>query len=126
MAAKAGALDLNLLLIDGRPVAFNYAYQYAGYVFGLRTGFDAQLAPHGAGSVLQARMIEDCFVRGDHTYDLGPGYLDCKRYWQTHTRSSDRYTHFPRHLPRAQIARAKRSVERWLKGGQRAAKTSDV
>jgi CelD/BcsL family acetyltransferase involved in cellulose biosynthesis len=113
-AAKAGALDLNLLLIDDQPIAFNYAYHFRGYVFGLRTGYDPVQAPKGAGTVLQARMIEDCFARGDHTYDLGPSYLDCKRYWQTRTRYSYRYTHFASHVPLAQLIRAKRSVQRLL------------
>ncbi len=50
VAAAAGALDLNLLLVDEEPVAFNYAYHYAGYVFGLRTGYDA-----AAGAAAPAR-----------------------------------------------------------------------
>ncbi len=114
VAAEAGALDVNLLLLDGRPVAFNYAYQLGGYVFGLRTGFDSQATSEGAGSVLQARMIEDCFTRGDRTYDLGTGYLECKRYWLTDVRSSYRYTHFSAAAPWAQLVRAKRGVQRWL------------
>lgn len=117
-AAAGGALDLNLLLVDGRSVAFNYAYHYGGYVFGLRTGFDGGAGFEGAGTVLQARMIDDCFERGDHTYDLGPGYPECKRYWQTHARYGYRYTHFPSHVPLAQLVRAKRSVERWIGGGR--------
>jgi CelD/BcsL family acetyltransferase involved in cellulose biosynthesis len=116
VAAAAGALDLNMLLVNEVPVAFNYAYHYAGNVFGLRTGFDAERGADGAGSVLQARMIEDCFARGDHTYDLGPGYLDCKRYWATETRYGYRYTHFPGRVPVAQLVRAKRSIQRWLSG----------
>jgi CelD/BcsL family acetyltransferase involved in cellulose biosynthesis len=117
-AAAAGAVDLNLLLVDGRGVAFNYAYHYAGYVFGLRTGYDGSAGCEGAGTVLQARMIEDCFARGDHTYDLGPGYPQCKRYWQTQTRYGYRYTHFPSYVPWAQLVRAKRSAQRWLGGGR--------
>jgi CelD/BcsL family acetyltransferase involved in cellulose biosynthesis len=115
-AAAAGALDLNLLVLDGRGVAFNYAYHYGGYVFGLRTGFDADSGRDGAGTLLQARMIEDSFVRGDHTYDLGQSYLECKRYWQTHARCSYRYTHFAPGAPLAQLTRAKRRVERWIGG----------
>ncbi len=111
VAVDSGAVDVNLLLLDGRPIAFNYAYHQQGYVFGLRTGYDVA-APDGAGSVLQSRMIEDCFARGDHIYDLGPSYLDCKRHWQTTTRYSYRYTHFPSHLPLAQLVRVKRGVDR--------------
>jgi CelD/BcsL family acetyltransferase involved in cellulose biosynthesis len=117
-AAAVGAVDLNLLSVNGRAVAFNYAYHHAGYVFGLRTGYDATAECEGAGSVLQARMIEDCFARGDRTYDLGPGYAECKRYWQTETRFGYRYTHFPSHVPIAQLVRAKRSMRRLL-GGRR-------
>ncbi len=107
-AAAAGALDLNLLAVDGRYVAFNYAYHCHGNVFGLRTGFDANF--DGAGTALQARMIADSFQRGDRLYDLGPGYLDCKRYWQTELRQSIRYTYFPP-APRAQLVRVKRQLE---------------
>lgn len=121
VAARAGALDVNLLLVDGKPVAFNYAYHCHGHVFGLRTGYDATAASEGAGTVLQARMIADSFARGDQTYDLGAGYLDCKRYWLTEARSSYRYTHFPAHVPVARLMQAKRSLEQWWRGGKRPA-----
>jgi CelD/BcsL family acetyltransferase involved in cellulose biosynthesis len=113
-AVRAGALDLNLLLVDGVAVAFNYAYHFQGHVFGLRTGYDASLVADGAGTVLQAHMIEDSFARGDRTYDLGAGYLECKRYWQSEIRHSHRYTHFPR-APLAQMVRVKRQIERLWK-----------
>lgn len=113
-AVRAGALDLNMLQVDGVAVAFNYAYHLRGHVFGLRTGYDASHGADGAGTVLQAHMIEDSFARGDHTYDLGAGYLQCKRYWQTAIRESHRYTHFPL-APRAQMVRVKRQIERFWK-----------
>ncbi len=118
VAVQAGTLDINILYVDGRPVAFNYAYHFHGHVFGLRTGYDATAASEGAGTVLQARMIADSFARGDQTYDLGPGYLDCKRYWLTDARSSYRYTHFPAKVPVARLMRAKRGIERWWRGGR--------
>jgi CelD/BcsL family acetyltransferase involved in cellulose biosynthesis len=128
MAARVGALDLNLLLVDGQAVAFNYAYHFAGYVFGLRTGYDPQAAREGAGSVLQSKMIEDSFARGDHTYDLGPDYEQCKQPWRTEARQAYRYTHFAAE-PVAQLARVKRGIGRWLSaryGSKRIAKTDSV
>lgn len=119
VAARAGAVDLNLLLLDDVPVAFNYAYHYRGYVFGLRTGYDSAAAAHGAGIVLQKRMIRDCFERCDHTYDLGPDYLECKRYWLTDVRPICRYTWFPP-TPRAQLLRLKRGIAGWFSAHQRA------
>jgi CelD/BcsL family acetyltransferase involved in cellulose biosynthesis len=109
VASRCGALDLNLLTLDGRPMAFNYAYQYHGQVYGLRTGFDAEDGD-GAGSVLQYYMIRDCFARGDELYDLGIGYEDCKRYWRTHTSPVYQYIHYPRGSARMQLLRLRRRL----------------
>ncbi|MHC4405537.1 MAG: GNAT family N-acetyltransferase [Planctomycetota bacterium] len=108
VAARAGSLDLNLLLVDAQPVAFAYNYHYDGHVYGLRRGFDPQWAASGPGNVLQAMILEDGFRRGDRRYDLGTGSLSCKRPWQTSAVASYRYTHFPRTAPRAQLLRLKR------------------
>jgi CelD/BcsL family acetyltransferase involved in cellulose biosynthesis len=116
-AAEAAALDMNLLYVGGRAVAFNYAYHFGGRVFGLRTGYDRCPELAGAGSVLQARMIEDSFQRGDRRYDLGPDYLACKRHWLTETRTAWRYTHFAPGAPLAQLMRARRTAKRWLAAG---------
>lgn len=111
-AATAGGLDLNLLYVGGRPVAFAYNYHYQGHVFGLRSGFDASVATAGAGTVLLGRALRDSFHRDDKTYDLGPGSLEAKRYWLTTVESSYRYTHYPISVPRVQALRLKR----WLDG----------
>ncbi|MCE9546444.1 MAG: GNAT family N-acetyltransferase [Planctomycetia bacterium] len=112
VAARRGALDLNLLLVDERPVAFAYNYHYDGSVYGLRMGYDDKSSPEGAGSVLLCRTIEDSCRRGDTLYDLGPGYLECKRQWYTRLTSTYRYTHFPLTAPRAQAVRLARWVKR--------------
>jgi CelD/BcsL family acetyltransferase involved in cellulose biosynthesis len=111
VAAHCGALDVNLLLVGGQPVAFNYAYQYRGYVFGLRTGFDREQGS-GAGSVLQYYMIRDCFERGDRIYDLGPDYADCKRFWRNHIAPVAECIHYPAGNPRMQLLRLKRWLDR--------------
>ncbi len=108
VAAKTGALDVNLLLLAGSPVAFAYNYHYRGSVFGLRVGFDPDLSAHGPGTVLQRKILEDSFHRGDHLYDMGAGSLDYKRNWQTSQVTSYHYTHFPPTVPRAQLLRLKR------------------
>ena len=72
-AAAAGAVDLNLLLIDGVPAAFLYNYHYRGYVNGLRRGYDAQRSRDGAGNVLLAYALRDSFARGDAHLRPGRG-----------------------------------------------------
>ena len=71
-------------------------------------GFDPDLASLGPGTVLQRMVFEDSFRREDHFYDMGVGSLDYKKYWQTSTVTSYRYTHFPLTAPRAQLLRIKR------------------
>lgn len=113
-AVRAGGLDLNLLMVGGRPAAFAYNYQYAGHVYGLRMGYNPAISRRGAGTVLMRRMIEDAFARGDHTFDLGPGSLECKKPWQTSVETSYRYTYFAAGGARAQALRLKCQLKQWL------------
>lgn len=107
-AARAGCLDLNLLYVDDRPVAFTYNYHYHGRVEGLRMGFDPAYAAGSPGAVLLKMSFEDGFRLGDHTFDMGVGYIQCKRHWLTRLETSYRYTHFSLSAPKAQILRLKR------------------
>ena len=107
-AAAAGTVDLNLLLIGDVPVAFIYGYHYRGYVYGLRRGFDGDLARQGAGNVLLAYTLRDSFARGDRVYDMGVGAFASKRYFQTRVIPVLRYSHFPRWPLRAQLLRLRR------------------
>ncbi len=106
-AAAAGAIDVNLLKIDGEPVAYSYHYHQAGYVSGLRMGYEPGVGREGAGSVLMARMLRDSFERGDRTFDLGTDYVECKRPWYTSLAGSYRYCHYAA-TGRAQALRLKR------------------
>ncbi len=111
-AARAGGLDLNLLLVGGRPAAFAYNYHYRGSVYGLRMGFDPSIATAGSGGVLLRRMIEDSFARGDRLIDLGPGSLEMKRHWATRVQTSYHCPHYAQSAPKAQALR----IKRWLAG----------
>ena len=107
-AAAAGAVDMSLLSIDDVPAAFLYNYHYAGYVSGLRRGYDAERSRKGVGNVLLAYALRDSFARGDCIYDLGVGSLESKRYFQTHVLPILRFSHFPLLPARLQLLRAKR------------------
>ncbi len=109
-ATRRGAVDMCLLLLDDRPIAFVYHYQHEGRVYALRKGHDPAFASLGPGVVLQQMILEDSCRRGDRLVDLGAGSLDVKRHWQTSVATTYRYTHFPLAAPRAQLLHAKR----WL------------
>ena len=113
-AAAAGGVDLNLLRIDGRAVAFAYNYHFAGQVYGLRAGFDPAVGRSGSGTVLMRLMVEDSFCRGDERIDLGPDPLKYKRRWATRIQTSYHYPHYAADGLKAQALRAKR----WLLGAR--------
>lgn len=112
-AVRLGLVDVCLLYVDDRPVAFNYNYLHQGYVCGLRRAFDPSCSD-GAGTTLMWRMLEDGAARGDQTVDLGPDYLQTKRYWQSFQRHSYRYLYYPRSNPRAQALHLGRWVRQHL------------
>ncbi len=112
-ASAAGAVDLNLLLLDGKPAAFIYGYHAGGYVYGLRRGYDAQCCREGTGNILLARTLHDSFARGDRIYDMGVGSLPSKRHFQTRLLPILRFSHFPPWALRSQLLRAKRLWQNW-------------
>lgn len=78
-AAARGCVDLNLLYLNQKPVAFGYNYYYQQRLFGMRMGYDPAIKSCGAGNLLYSRMIQNACERGDRLFDLGPGSLDCKQ-----------------------------------------------
>ena len=111
-AAGAGCLEMNLLRVAGRPVAFNYNYVFQGRCSNLRLGYDPELRNQGVGTVLTYLTLRKCFERGDWLFDFLPGALDAKRPWQTAIAHSNRYTHYPASLGRHQLLRMKRWFNR--------------
>ncbi len=107
LAARAGTVDLNLLRIDGEPVAFGYNYVYQRRIFALRAGVHPQYADQSVGTVLYAKMFEDSCERDDELIDLGPGSMQSKKAWRTATVTSFRSTHYPLLAPRTQLLRLK-------------------
>lgn len=87
-AVAAGASDLNLLRLDGKPVAFSYGYHFQGYVDLMRVGFDPELGKFAPGNALWTRLIKDSFSRGDYALDFGPSCLDYKKFWMTNLETS--------------------------------------
>lgn len=121
LAAAAGAVDVSLLRLKDRAIAFAYCYHWNGHVIGLRMGYDPEFARACAGSALYAHLIEDSCERRDRLIDLGPEYLDVKRPWQTRICTSYRYTHYPLGSVRSQLLRLKH----WTDARRTVARESD-
>jgi CelD/BcsL family acetyltransferase involved in cellulose biosynthesis len=110
-AARCGALDLNLLYLNERPIAFAYNYHFCGHVYGLRIGYDPELKSVGPGNLLYARAIEDSFVRRDWRYDMGPGTLEAKRQLWTDIRPIQRLSCFRSFSLRQQMLHLRRRLD---------------
>jgi CelD/BcsL family acetyltransferase involved in cellulose biosynthesis len=113
VAARLGMVDINLLLVDGRPAAFSYNYNFCGQLTCLRIGYDPSLRSVGYGKVLLLRSIQDSFEQGDQSYDLGPGDSRLEREIRTQTESSYQLTHTPIGSWRSQAVRWTRWARKW-------------
>ncbi len=111
VAARCGGVDVNLLYLDDRAVAFAYNYVYQGYVYGLRVGFDPTVPAKGVGNLLYAMAIEDSFERGDWRYDFGPRHLECKRALLTDVLPVSRISCYRQWSLRQQLLRWKRQLD---------------
>ncbi|MGB6044087.1 MAG: GNAT family N-acetyltransferase [Pirellulales bacterium] len=105
VAICSGMADMNILRLDGQPIAFAYNYVLDGAVYGLRIGYDPRYSKDGAGKVLWARTFEDSFRRGDRVYDIGPDSLEVKIPWLTRVVPVFAYAHYPRFAARSQLVR---------------------
>ncbi|MEM6329385.1 MAG: GNAT family N-acetyltransferase [Planctomycetota bacterium] len=94
-AARCGMVDINVLRVGGRAVAYNYNYHAGGVVFGLRTGFCKDSGCSGAGMLLTTLTLRDSFDRGDTRFEMGTGEQDYKRRLRTGVAVATRLTHTP-------------------------------
>ena len=83
---EKGWLFLSFLLCDGRPVAFWYAYVYAGTCYSYQTGFDLDYGSHSVGNVVHGFVLEDSITRGVHTFEYLRGGQQYKYHYTTAAR----------------------------------------
>ena len=112
-AVDAGAMDLNLLSLNGNPIACAYNYHREGLVEPVRIAVDPDAMP-GAECILMGRMLRDSCERGDRTFLLNRHDTAVARPWQTSTLASYRYTHFAPMGPRATILRLNHCMKHWF------------
>jgi CelD/BcsL family acetyltransferase involved in cellulose biosynthesis len=110
-AARAGAVQIDLVYLRDQPIAFAYGYTWNGSYFGLRNGFDPDFSEYAPGAVATVQALERALDAGDVTIDLGPGSGGYKRTLGGLPCPIGCRTHFPPYSLKAQLLRAKR----WLR-----------
>ena len=56
-AARIGCLDMNLLSVAGKFIAFAYNYRYGGDIYGLRIGYDPDASKLSPGNMMYDRSF---------------------------------------------------------------------
>ncbi len=118
-AAASGNVDLHLLRIERRTVAFVYGFHLHGRGLARRWGVDRGLpseSAQAAMSVLWARCLESCCRAGDRSYDLGIGWLPGGCDWPTRHTATESYTHYASG-PRSLLLRLTNMVHNWRQRG---------
>ena len=95
LAVKRGALDLSLLLHDGRPVSFCYGFHRQGHVHIVREGAVSHPTDLAVGLALRAWQVQDSFRRGDRVIHFGTRDLQQEGVWFSRVIPAYRYTHVP-------------------------------
>jgi len=90
-AGKKRWLNIWLLSINGKPVAYEYHLKYKDRVSALRGDFDERLRDYSPGSILDAYIVRHVFESNLKEYDMGGSNDFYKRNW---TSSARRHTEF--------------------------------
>jgi len=80
-AAAHGRLRLQLLMLDGVPVAYNLGYVKDGCYFYLKTSYVERHKPLGVATYLRARLIEGLIASGIRTMDFPAEPYEWERQW---------------------------------------------
>lgn len=95
-AAAGGFLNLSLLRLDGRIIAFNYSLESHGRHYLLKLGHDVALGDLSPGVVLTAAMVERAFETELKSYEFLGDPDRYKQQWATGSRKMVRLQLFAR------------------------------
>jgi CelD/BcsL family acetyltransferase involved in cellulose biosynthesis len=97
-AAERGWLRLQLLEVDGVPIAADLGCAINGSAFLIKTGFDEAYARHSPGLVLRAEVLRSSIEEGLTDYDFLGGPDPYKLRWTSVVRPRMRVRAINRHV----------------------------
>jgi CelD/BcsL family acetyltransferase involved in cellulose biosynthesis len=98
MLWRSGELRLSMLRLDGRPVAFDLAFEHGARLYSLKTGYDEEYRKIVPGLVLRLSLIEHCFELGLEAHELLGAEMEWKRNFATSAREHLAVRCYPRRL----------------------------
>jgi CelD/BcsL family acetyltransferase involved in cellulose biosynthesis len=98
VSSERGWISLDLLLVDGQPVAAIYGFIYEGVYYFYLPGFNPKSIPTASpGLLLLAHRIEQAILEGAQMVDLLQGVQAYKLEWSTGLRRSVTCRYYNRH-----------------------------
>ena len=93
-------IEIVLLYLDGKPVAYEYGFNSEGRFEDWRTGYDRGYAEQAAGKVLLILLLKELFEQGYRDFDFLRGEYEHKDRWKPSSRKflniiAVRPTHLP-------------------------------
>ena len=80
-ALEGGRLHLQLLHLDGVPIAYNMGYIRDRWYYYLKTSFDERYKPLGPSNFLRARLIQGLIASGIEYFDFPGEPYEWERQW---------------------------------------------
>ena len=113
--SERGRVSLDLLSLDGRPIAGVYGFVYHGVYYFYLPGFDPDVVPKASpGLLLLYHRIQQAICDGERMVDLLQGTQPYKLECSTGLRRSITCRYYNRHVPAAALKileSAKRAVK---------------
>jgi len=85
-AAQCGRLHLQVLYLDGRPIAFDLGITAADRYSYVKTSFDESLRPASPATVLRARLVESLIGDGFRCLDFPAEPYEWEEQWSSGVR----------------------------------------
>jgi len=109
-------IEIVILYLNEKPVAYEYGFNLNGRFEDWRTGYDTNYADQAAGKLLLIMLVKELFEQGYHDFDFLRGEYEHKDRWKPSSRKflniiAIRPTHIPARI--ALIAIPK--VWQWIK-----------
>jgi CelD/BcsL family acetyltransferase involved in cellulose biosynthesis len=79
-------IEIVLLYLDGKPVAYEYGFNSEGRFEDWRTGYDRGYAEQAAGKVLLILLLKELFEQGYRDFDFLRGEYEHKDRWKPSSR----------------------------------------
>jgi len=102
--SERGRVSLDLLILDGRPIAAIYGFVYGGTYYFYLPGFDPAAMPKASpGLLLLHQVIEQAISDGAHMVDLLQGAQPYKLEWSTGLLRMVTARYYNRHISAAAL-----------------------